>query len=139
MRIKSMTAIADKWVKRAAIAGPDYGEGVKTTPVDQAAAAIAAKDAYAAGVTEAIGRGAFEKGLAKAGVSKWKRKAVEVGVGRYPTGVSAGKQDYTAGYDPYRATIEALPDMPRGPRGSMGNYEISRVVGDAQHRKRIGG
>lgn len=138
MDIKPLGKIAEKWAKRASAAGPDYKEGVLTTPKDQAGLAIAAAPAYEAGVTEAIGRGAFQKGLQEAGTAKWKKKASEKGSRRYPEGVRDAEPEFQSGFAPMHAALSGLTLPPRGLRNSSENYERSRIVGNTLHEVRVG-
>jgi hypothetical protein len=125
MEVKDVGVIAEKFAKRAGAASGDYATGVSTTQKDQAQLAIGAKDSYAAGVQNGIARGAFEKGLAKAGTAKWKKGVSTKGAPRYQTGVMGSKGDYQAGIEPYISTLKSLTLSPRGPKRSPQN--ITRV------------
>jgi hypothetical protein len=129
MRIKPIDQIAKKWQTRASSAGPDYTDGINNPKNDQAQAAIAAEGAYEQGVQDAIGRGAFAKGVEAAGTEKWKRKALTVGAQRYPQGVQAGSGDYAKAFAPYRAALEGLQLPPKGFKGSPANYQRVQAVG----------
>lgn len=136
IKVKSVTKAADKFVARAAAATGDYKDGVNST-TDQAEAAIAAKAAYEQGVQDAISRGAREAGLRKAGTQKWKTRAVQVGAGRFATGVQAARAEYEDNTKPYLETIAGLTLTPRGPKGSPENYQRSQAVGQALHEKKL--
>jgi hypothetical protein len=123
--VRPIANIVDKYAARAAVAGGEYTAGVANPRRDQAEAAAAADTTWAAGVSEAISRGAFKKGVTAAGSEKWKRKASTVGASRYGPGVSAGKADYSAGVSPYLSIIAGLTLPPRAPRGDPSN--VARV------------
>ena len=138
LKLKPISEIASKWARRASAAGPDYEAGVRSPKVDWATATAAADTAYQAGVQDAIGRGAFAKGVREAGTEKWSRKTLEVGPGRYPTGVNAGAPDFTAAFGPYRDALERIALPPRGRRGDPANIERVRTIADALHGQKVG-
>ena len=127
---------AERWARRSAGAAPDYADGVQSTPRSWAAASNAAGASYRAGVTAAAGRGAYEKGIAKAGDAKWKRKAAGVGPGRYAEGVGAAQGDYGTAIGPVLDVIGRVDLPPRGPVGSAGNLARVAVISNALHALR---
>lgn len=139
LHVKDIAAAAKKWVRNAAAGATSYVEGVQTTPVDQAAAAIAAKDQYAAGVQAAIGRDAFAKGLREAGTDKWRRGAIEKGASRFPQGVQVSEPLYASATGRFFDIIRNLTLNPRGPTGAPQNYDRSRAVGQALRAAKTGG
>lgn len=139
IRIKSAAAIADKYVARAGVAGGDYSAGVAAPRRDQAEAAVAAKDSWSAGVTAAITRDGFAKGVQAAGSEKWRRKASSIGAQRFPQGVNAAKGDFTSGVQPFLDTIAALDLGVRFPKGDPRNLErVSKVATALRERKLAG-
>lgn len=139
IKIKSAPEIAKKWADVTPARSAQWQAEVAATPDgDWADAAVAAAPIWEQGVTEAAARGLFASGI-EANRTKWKRKAIALGPARYGTGVRAAQQDMAAGFAPYRDVISAIELPPRGPRGSPGNYERVRVVGEALHSRRVGG
>jgi hypothetical protein len=69
-----------------------------------------------------MGRGAYEKGIANAGDSRWSRGAVEKGPARYSQGVSLAGGDYEKGMAPVLDVIGRTDLPPRGPKGSEANF-----------------
>ena len=136
LKVKSVTASANKLVSRARGATGDYKDGINSTN-DQAERAIAGEEAYVAGVTDAISRGARVKGLEKAGTGKWKERALNLGAGRYASGVQAGKGDYEKNVAPFFKVLESITLSPRGPKGSPENYDRSKAVGEALRAEKI--
>jgi len=136
--IKPTSVSADKWVRRAGQAGPDYARGVQNPRTSWEEATKAATEAQAAGVQQAISEGRFEKGVSKAGNAKWQRKAVTIGSQRFGPGVAAAKGDYEAGFAPFASVIQAVTLPPRGPKGDPRNYERVKLVGDALHEAKVG-
>jgi len=123
--------VAEKWSRRAGSAGQEYTEGVSMTSRSWAANATAAKANYAAGVQAAAGRGAYEKGVGKAGDARWKRNSVEKGSMRYGPGVEQAKGDFANAIAPVLETIARTDLPPRGPAGSAGNYARVSALGNA--------
>lgn len=130
-KIKSAADIAAKWARVAPGRQVDFEEGVRDPSVDWEAATRAGAESYAAGVQESISRGAFAKGVAKAGTDKWRRKVVEVGTTRWGPGVRAAVPDFEAGFAPFRDVIERVQLPPRAPRGDPRNLERSAVMARA--------
>lgn len=138
IRIKSATEIAKKWAEVTPARSRQWQEEIAaTSDGDWADAAIAAAPIWEQGVMAAAARNLFPSGV-EANRTKWKRKALAVGATRYGPGVTAAQPDHAAGFAPYREVIAGLDLPPRGPRGSPGNYERVRLIGEALHARRIG-
>jgi hypothetical protein len=135
--MKTAAQSAEKFVQRASGASQDYADGAASTTKDQAAAAIAAKQAYQAGVAASIARGAFEKGLQKSGKAKWLKGVQEKGAARFASGVQAGKEAYAAESARYDNARNAAANLPRAERGSESNYNRSSAVGKALRAVKI--
>lgn len=139
IKIKTATEIAKKWAEVTPARSRQWEAEVKVTPdSDWADPAVAAAPNWEQGVQAAAARGGYAKGI-EANRTKWKRKSLALGPARYGPGVRAAEADQAAGYAPYREVIAGLTLVPRGPRGSLGNYERVREVGEALHRERVGG
>lgn len=122
-KVPPITDVAAKFARRAQSAGPEYEAGVRNPSVPWAAASIAAQPSYEAGVTQAIGRKAYGKGVQGAGDGRWQRGAVEKGPARYSQGVQLAEGDYAQRMAPVLDVI-ARTDLPaRGPRGSAQNLQ----------------
>ena len=139
IKTKSLQEISEKFVRKGGAAGQDYAAGVKNPKKDWQAETAAASGNYAAGVTAAIGRGAFATGVNKAGSAKWQRNAIAKGVTRYPAGVLAAKPDYEAGFGKYLTIIQGLDLPPRGPKGDPGNITRVSAIAAALHAAKVGG
>jgi len=137
--IRSVSEIKEKWLRVTQARADDYRKGVANPKKDWEAGAKAAEPAYEAGVTAAIGRKAFGRGVSEAGTAKWKKKAEELGTARFGPGVAAAGPDYEKGMGPVVDTIRATSLPPRGPRGDPANIERVRVMADALHRLKVGG
>jgi len=137
--IKALAAIREKYARVTPARSEDYAAGIEAPKRDWSAATAAAEGAYDEGVQAAVSRGAFKKGVTAAGTDKWKKKAASVGVDRWGPGVRAGVDAYEAGYGEYRAVIEGVKLPPAYPRGDPRNYARVQAIGEALHKKRIGG
>lgn len=138
LKIKTAAEIAKKWAEVTPARARQWEAEIRATPDgDWADPTVAAAPNWEQGVQEAAARGGFAAGVEQAR-TKWKRKAIALGPQRYGPGVRAAESDQAEGFAPYRDVIANLSLVPRGPRGSLGNYERVREVGEALHRARIG-
>lgn len=128
IRIKDTATIAAKFKARAGAAQGDYKSGVESAGQDWQARTLAAEDNYAQGVTAAIGRKAFGKGVNEAGAARYQKRAAELGPARYQTGVAAAQDDYARGVAPYLDAVRNMDLPPRGPRRSPQNMNRANAV-----------
>ncbi len=136
--IKDAASIAAKWARVTPVREQDYREGVADPTTNWQAATAGSAENYAAGVQASIGRGAFAKGVAAAGNEKWRRKATEVGTGRWGPGVRAATEDYSKGFAPFVDVIKGTTLPPRAPAGDPRNIErsaaMARALAEAKRR-----
>ena len=125
-----------KWSSRSGAAGAEFEAGAKNPKRSQSATAIASKDVWASQIQDAIGRGAYEKGLSKAGDAKWIKGITEKGRRNYQTGVGIAQDAYRAGFAPYASVLTGLELGPRGPKGQ--NYDRVQKVGEALRSAKLG-
>lgn len=137
-KVKSAGEIADKWARVVATRTQDYEAGVKDPNVDWARSTEAARENFEAGVSEAIQRGAFQRGVAAAGNQKWQANAAAKGTARWAPGVRAAQPAMEAGMATVVQVIERTVLPPRGPRGDPRNMERAAVMARAlsEARKR---
>ena len=128
LRVTDPGKAAEKWVRRAGVAGPDYEAGVRGAGGAWEAGAKAANDAYKQGVTAAIGRDAYSKGISNAGAGKYERGAIEKGARRYPEGVAVGAGEYTSKVAPYLQALSSITLPPRGPSGDPRNLQRVSMI-----------
>jgi len=138
-KVKPVAEAASKFVTRAGGAANDYKMGVSGAGQQWVDATSGAADTYNAGVQAAIGRGAFQKGVQKAGAAKYQTNASTKGVNHYPEGIRGGQQSYATNAAPYFDVLSSLAYPPRRPRGDPANQQRSIVVQQALHTKRVGG
>jgi len=137
LKLRPLEKIVEKWRGRASAAGPDYAEGIASPKVPWSAAATAAKEAWRQGITDAAGRDAYAKGVAKAGDAKWLKKASELGARRFPEGVSAAVDDYKGGFSPFYDTLTKIELPPRRARGDPANVERVKTIMQALRQKKL--
>lgn len=136
--MKSASQSAQKFVERAGAASGDYVSGAQSTNKDQAAAAIAGKENWKAGIQAAITAGRYEKGLQESGKSGWLKGVTEKGANRFAEGVSSGANKYATNSGKYDGARNAAASLPRGPKGSEQNFARSKAVGQALRKAKIG-
>jgi len=129
--IKSMSAIRDKWMRVTPGRTEDYKIGIANPKRDWAEETLAGKDNWKAGIDAAAGKDLFAKGVARAGTSKWKEKALKKGPGRFAEGVYIAGPDYEKGFAPFHAAIERVDLGPRFPKRDPRNLERVRKIVDA--------
>jgi hypothetical protein len=134
-KIKTPAAAAEKFATRAGGAQADYKAGVQGAGQSWQDASAANEPVYAQATQDAIGRGAYGKGVAKAGAAKYTDRASNLGSQRYPSGIAAGKSAYASNVQPYFDTLSGLTLPAKRVKGQ--NQERSNVVQMALHAKRI--
>ena len=135
--VKSAAKSADKFVSGATMRASEYASETVAAGPAWESGTIAAGPNYLAGISVAGIDKRYVGGAKRAGAAKFTRKVETVGVGRYAPGISAGKDDYMRGVEPFLAELEGYDPGDRGPRGSPTNYELSRKVGERLHAKRL--
>ena len=129
--IKSMASIKEKWARVTPQRTQDYQIGVQNPKRDWAEETAAAKGNWKAGVDAAAVKNMFEKGVLKAGSSKWKKGALEKGPGRFAEGVMIAAPDYEKGFAPYREAIDRADIGPRFSRRDPRNLNRVKAIVDA--------
>lgn len=138
IRVPSAEEVAAKWARVTATRQTDYEAGVKDTEVDWAANTASARESFEQGVTAAIQRGAFQRGVAAVGNDRWRRKTVEVGGTRWAPGVRAATDDMRDGVRGSLETIARVALPPRAPKGDPRNLQrveaVTRALAEARMR-----
>jgi len=131
MKVPSASVIAARFVKFAPMRSDRYEEGVRNPTEDWEEKTAAAEDNYNKGVTAAIARKAFGKGVKKCGTAKQKAKTILKGFTRWIDGIQGAEADMATAMGPVVAVLEAttLPD--RYPTGDPRNYDRVKTVGTA--------
>ena len=137
--IKSLDKTVSLWSKRAAAARDEYLEGVQAPRKDWEEETKAAANRYEQGLQDAFANDSFTKGVSKAGTARWKKRATEVGPGRYSEGVRGAEPEFRSGFSPFHSRIAATTLPPRGPKGSPENIERVRIMAEALHDEKLRG
>lgn len=137
LKVKDAAASATKFVNRAQAAGGDYQKAVASAGDQWQSKTAAATDSFAAGVNDAISRGAFAKGVQRAGGAKYAANASGKGAQRYPQGVSMAGPAWQAGAQPYLDSMASLNLPPRRPRGDPGNLARVQAIMDNNRKLRL--
>lgn len=96
MAQKTAEQIAEKYGRRVAGAGADYAAGVQAPSRPWAQATIASEPRWKAGITEAISKKSFTRGVQKAGDAKWQERASTIGASRYTAAAPEAASAYAA-------------------------------------------
>lgn len=136
--VKSGADVAAKWARVTPARSEDYKMGVQNPRTPWAAAATGAAQRYQEGVTAAVQRQGFQKGVASAGDQKWQRKSIEKGPTRFAEGVALSGPDFQAGVQPYLDTIAATQLPPRYAKGDPRNVERVRALSAALRKRKTG-
>lgn len=134
--IKPIEASAQKWQRRAQVAGQDYQDGVSNPRQSWATAAAGADQNYRAGVTAAAQAGRYAAGVRRAGDEKWRQNALAKGPARFAEGVSLAVGEWQKGFAPMQAAISSLTLPARGPVGSPQNLQRVAAVANALRQVR---
>lgn len=136
--VKSGASIGAKWARVTPQRTEDYTAGVNAPRTPWAAASTAAADRYKTGVTDAITRGGFQKGITAAGDQRWQQKALAKGPSRFAEGVALSGPDYQAGVQPYLDTIAATVLPPRFAKGDPRNITRVATLAAALRKRKTG-
>ena len=129
--IRSIEQIAKKFAAVTPGRTEDYRFGVENPRRDWATATAASEPAYEGGVTQAIAKKRFGKGVKAAGTDKWQRGAVDKGTSRWGPGVTLAQDLYARAFAPFRDAIERVTLPPRYPRRDPRNLERVKAVVNA--------
>jgi len=86
--------------------------------------------------TAAIGRGAYAKGVQRAGAARYTAGATSKGPGRFAEGVQVAQQDYATAVAPYLQAIAATDLPPRGLPATQATTRAWRRFGNALRSSR---
>lgn len=132
INIKPLATIVAKYVQRASGAGQAYTDGVNNPRQPWAASTAASANSWSSGVQQAITDGRFVKGVNATGDSGWQTKANTIGAQRYPGGITAGQNKYSAKLQPFLQMLSTLNLPGRLPKGDPGNLQRVAAVNAAE-------
>lgn len=129
--IRSIDEIADKWSTVTPQRVADYESGIRNPRTDWKTATADANGAWKAGIAAASQADRFLKGVNRAGTPKWQEKSLEKGVPRWGPGVTLARDDYAAGFGPYRDAIARTVLPPRFARRDPRNLDRVKAIAEA--------
>lgn len=126
--IRSIDVISKKWASVTPMRTEDYRAGIENPRKDWGTSTAASEGAYEAGVTQAIAKKKFGKGVKAAGTQTWQQGAISKGTTRWGPGVAMAGPKYAQGFAPYRDAIERVTLPPRYARRDPRNLERVKAV-----------
>ena len=138
MITKSAQKIAEKWARVTPARSVDFEEGVRNPRKDWEKNTLDAEERYEKGITAAIGRKAFGKGVKSTGTAGQQQATIEKGLVRWPEGVRLAEPKMAAGMEKVVKTLESTTLPPKYPKGDPRNLERVRVTNVALHKMKTG-
>jgi len=135
--VKPIEASTTKWSDNAARAATEFAVNAAASAEQWARNTAAATDNFGQAITAPGIKNRFRSGVVKAGAAKFARKINDVAKDRFGPGVTAGKDDYKAGAEPYFSTLAGISLSARKPKGDPANYKRVEEVGKALNAKRL--
>ena len=137
IKVKPIDASAEKWTDNASRAAAEFATNAEAAADEWQRATAASSDTFHQAITAANVKERFRRGVVRAGAAKFARKIRDVARDRFGPGVSAARDDYKTGAEPYFSTIAALTLSTRKPRGDPANYKRVEEIGRALNAKRL--
>lgn len=100
-----------------------YQAGVEGKGSEWQRGASAASGNYTAGIQRALAENAFEKGVSRAGASRYDDGVRTKGINNWPTGMQLAEDRYIEGIQPFQGLWDAALPTARGPKGSPANLK----------------
>lgn len=132
--VRDAGAVASKWVRRAANAAQDYGDGAAKTSKSQSGNARAQKALFVAQITAPATHERWDKGLQRSGDEGWRMGVREKGVARYPGGVTAAEAKFGGRIAGILSAIGGVEIPVRGLPASPQNFQRSALIGQALNK-----
>ena len=137
LTVKAIDASTAKWGDNASRAATEFATNAAAAADSWARNTAGAADNFGQAITAPGIKNRFRSGVVKAGAAKFARKINDVAKDRFGPGVSAAKDDYKAGAEPYFSTLAGLSLSGRKPKGDPANYKRVEEVGKALNSKRL--
>jgi len=128
----------NRWKRNTARSGKDYKNGIRNPKRSWGRETCNAQDRYKAGVDKAHSRGAFKRGVKRAGNKGWRIPTILKGPRRFASGVSSGGNDYWAGFVPYHRIIKQTTLPARFPKRDPRNIGRCSAICTALGRGKAG-
>lgn len=138
VNFRDLTASATKFTQNGANAQNTYVKNAAAAGQTWQDHTAAAEQNYVTGVQQAATRGAFGKGVQKAGAGKYSKQVQSVGGARFADGITKAGPAWQTNFGAI-ATQVANTQLPaRGPRGSAANYQRAAAMGAAFRAAKTG-
>jgi len=134
--IKSIGEISKKWATVTPGRSAYYKEGVERSNTWEENTGDA-EERYEAGISEAVGRKAFGKGVRKTGLSGWKEGATKKGVPRWGPGVRIAEDKYAKGFAPFASEIASVVPPEKFAKGDPRNFDRVAAYANALRAKKL--
>jgi hypothetical protein len=134
---KVRSGSSQRWVDHASRATEDYVQGVSNPRVDWATATKNAESTYEQGITDAISKKRFGKGVLRVGSASQIAGAVGKGQQRYAGGITEAQGKYASRVQPYLDVIANTTLPPRGPKGDPRNLDRVKAITTALRNKKL--
>jgi len=128
MNMPSAQVIARRHAKYAPGRADRFEEGVRNPQRDWETETKAAEENYEKGITAAIARKAFGKGVSQCGTARQQEKTI-INIARWSQGIVDAEDDMAAAMVPVVKVMEAIKLPPRYPKGDPRNYERVIIIG----------
>ena len=136
-RVRDTASLAEKWVRRASSAAPDYEQGIRNPKNDWQQNTLQASQAWRQGIQNALSENRWENAVRSTPTQVWQEKAATKGPQRYAQGVQVARDEWARNWDPYRQVIEGTQLPPRGPRGDPNNIQRVARIASVLHEARV--
>lgn len=131
VKFRDLASSATKFTQRGANAAADYTKNAAAAGGTWQDNTAASEQNYQTGVQDAISRGAFGKGVQKAGAAKYSSQITAVAGPRFADGIGKAGPAWQRGFGPIASAVAGKDIGPRGPRGSVQNKQRASNMSDA--------
>lgn len=137
VKFRDLNTAAGKLQQNGQNAAAIYAKNAAASAPTWAANTAAAEPNYIAGVQAAAQRGAFGKGVAKAGPARYSNQITAVGQTRFSDGMGKAGPRWQANFTPLANAVANTDIGPRGLRGSTQNKARAAAMSDAWHAAKM--
>lgn len=130
MSVPSAVEIARRFVKYTPAREDRFEDGVRDPAKDWEKETSESEPNYEKGVTEAIKRKAFGKGVKRCGTARQQAKTI-LNLPRWTEGIQNSAADMAAAMEPVVRVLESVKYPQKYPKGDPRNYERVKAVGMA--------
>ncbi len=134
--IPDATSVAKKWANNASNASQELVDRVKQSTWKSDA--IAGEENFSKAMSEVVSKKLRMKGIEKSSDAKW-QGGVEKNKDRYEKGVKDAETEMASAIqvvlNDEKTIVSQLPK--KGPKGSAGNYDRSKRVGEYLHDQKV--